>query len=335
MKNKITISVLLFAVQCFAQSNVSNPYASIGKEAKVLTLSNGRYTEFFDNDTLQRIGSVMFNTVTNKIEYFIDENDTAYQSALSHSTESSRWLSVDPKAGKFPEMSPYCFAGNNPIYYVDQDGQVIKPASDYSYQAVGDALLQVFKSAEITGALFNFNSNKMTGKVENTHYGLIESKVTYDSFKAFKKGINKMTKGKDIKFSKTELKEAYNAYQKINEDAVHEILVTNSDQNVAQGSYDAAATNSSSTTQRSATEGGDVAKTVNQFKAIEEQNKTTDGNGNTTYNSAQIKTDKQNYLNTETNNTGTTTYNSGNTLIDDKSNKSQGTQAVKTVITTE
>ena len=75
MKNKITISVLLFAVQCFAQSNVSNPYASIGKEAKVLTLSNGRYTEFFDNDTLQRIGSVMFNTVTNKIEYFIDEND--------------------------------------------------------------------------------------------------------------------------------------------------------------------------------------------------------------------------------------------------------------------
>ena len=83
MKNKITISVLLFAVQCFAQSNVSNPYASIGKEAKVLTLSNGRYTEFFDNDTLQRIGSVMFNTVTNKIEYFIDENDNYLGGAIS------------------------------------------------------------------------------------------------------------------------------------------------------------------------------------------------------------------------------------------------------------
>jgi RHS repeat-associated protein len=34
-----------------------------------------------------------------------------------------RWLSVDPLAGKFPDQSPYCFALNNPISFVDPDGR--------------------------------------------------------------------------------------------------------------------------------------------------------------------------------------------------------------------
>ena len=38
-----------------------------------------------------------------------------------------RWLSLDPKAAKFPFASPYSFALDNPIYFVNPDGQVIKP----------------------------------------------------------------------------------------------------------------------------------------------------------------------------------------------------------------
>ena len=37
----------------------------------MLTLSKGEYFEVYTNDTLQRIGSVVFNTVTNKVQYFI------------------------------------------------------------------------------------------------------------------------------------------------------------------------------------------------------------------------------------------------------------------------
>lgn len=120
---KIIIPALLFSVQCFAQSNIYNPYASIGKEAKVLTLSNGRYAEFFDSDSLQRIGSVMFNTATNKIEYFLKEVDTTYQEQLIRPMESSRWFSTDPMAAKYPELSPYAFCLNNPIRYIDPDGR--------------------------------------------------------------------------------------------------------------------------------------------------------------------------------------------------------------------
>jgi RHS repeat-associated protein len=34
-----------------------------------------------------------------------------------------RWLSLDPLAQKFPDQSPYNFANDNPIYYVDPNGK--------------------------------------------------------------------------------------------------------------------------------------------------------------------------------------------------------------------
>ncbi len=34
-----------------------------------------------------------------------------------------RWMSVDPKAGKFPSESPFVFVGNNPIIAIDPDGE--------------------------------------------------------------------------------------------------------------------------------------------------------------------------------------------------------------------
>ena len=37
-----------------------------------------------------------------------------------------QWLAVDPLAGKFPFDSPYSFAGNSPILYLDTDGEVKK-----------------------------------------------------------------------------------------------------------------------------------------------------------------------------------------------------------------
>ncbi len=101
--------------------NSVNPFASIGKNPKsYLTLSNGYYDENFTNDTLRQIGSVLINTVTNKVVSFSVQNE------IQHPKDNSRFMSIDPIAKKYPELTPYQFSGNNPIKFIDLDG--LEPA---------------------------------------------------------------------------------------------------------------------------------------------------------------------------------------------------------------
>lgn len=149
MKKIIFIAIFAFSVQStFAQN--PNPFKSIGKPApEILSLSNGKYPEMFENDTLRKIGSVMFNTRTNKIEYFI-ETDTLYSEATLKPEIVSRWLSRDPLARKYPSHSPYNFVGNNPIIYVDSDGREID-LSDMTAEQITkyEAAIEVLSKSDI------------------------------------------------------------------------------------------------------------------------------------------------------------------------------------------
>jgi len=123
MKKLILLSFLVFYIQIAFGQN-PNPWESIEKPStQILTLSDGRYPEIFENDTLRKIGSIVFNTRTNKIEYFI-ETDTLYSESTLKPEVVSRWLSIDPLAHKFPSMSPYVGIGNNPILNIDVDGNI-------------------------------------------------------------------------------------------------------------------------------------------------------------------------------------------------------------------
>lgn len=112
-----TIAVIVSA-SAFAQQ----PFEKYGYNAKVLTLSQGKYEEFFDQDTLVQIGSVIMNRLTGKILSFV-EYDTIYSEATLEPEIISRWLSPDPLAEEFFEWSPYNFSYNNPIRYNDPDGR--------------------------------------------------------------------------------------------------------------------------------------------------------------------------------------------------------------------
>jgi len=43
--------------------------------------------------------------------------------ARMYDSRLGRWLSIDPLAAKFPSVSPYAFAYNNPIFYIDKEGE--------------------------------------------------------------------------------------------------------------------------------------------------------------------------------------------------------------------
>ena len=108
-----------------ANSQSSQPFKSIGKVSQVATLTNGQFDEFFDEDSIQLVGTALININTHKIvkmqlsEEEIRELDNA---------KASRFLSVDPITSHYPELTPYQFASNIPIAAIDLDGLEAKLA---------------------------------------------------------------------------------------------------------------------------------------------------------------------------------------------------------------
>ncbi len=85
----------------------------------MLTLTNGKYEEFFDDEDVQQIGTALVNIRTNKIVKLLSKEDA--EKRLDNTT-GKRFLSVDPLTKKYPELTPYQFASNTPISAIDLDG---------------------------------------------------------------------------------------------------------------------------------------------------------------------------------------------------------------------
>ena len=143
-----------------------NPFAEYGYTPKIATLSKGQFNEFHDQDTVVQIGSVLYNTKTKQIVAFV-ETDTVFSEATLQPDIVSRWISPDPLADHPTQMSltPYHYAGNNPIVWTDPDGRcpwcvvwlavevgfMIYDAYD-AYQTINDPNLSAGQKAGIVTA---------------------------------------------------------------------------------------------------------------------------------------------------------------------------------------
>ena len=52
--------------------------------------------------------------------------------AWSYNSDLSIWLSVDPLADKYPNLSPYTYYAGNPVRLVDKNGAEIGDFFDYN-----------------------------------------------------------------------------------------------------------------------------------------------------------------------------------------------------------
>ncbi|MEM6524676.1 MAG: hypothetical protein AAF693_12815 [Bacteroidota bacterium] len=118
MKNLILTFVTLLAG---AVSYAQQPFEKYGKEVPIATMSNGKFEEFFDQDTLVQIGTAILNRLSGELYGFV-KYDTLHSEATLDPQVISRWLSPDPLADDFTSLSPYNFVENNPIRYTDPDG---------------------------------------------------------------------------------------------------------------------------------------------------------------------------------------------------------------------
>jgi RHS repeat-associated protein len=123
---KLSLLISLLLIASFQVTHAQDIFKQHGFDKKPLTLSDGRYNEFFNNDEVVQIGTVLLNTKTNKVVAFL-EKDTTKTTYLAEF--SSRWLSVDPLAQKYPQFSPYVYVANNPIKNIDPDGKKIVDAN--------------------------------------------------------------------------------------------------------------------------------------------------------------------------------------------------------------
>ncbi|MES1222033.1 MAG: hypothetical protein ABUT20_41435, partial [Bacteroidota bacterium] len=119
MRN-ILIVVLFLSLALSAISQDKTLLASNAKHQRILTLSNGKYEEFFDTQDIQQIGNALVNIRTMKVVRLLSDKES--QKRLDNSS-SSRFLSVDPATTSFPMLSPYQYASNRPIDGIDLDGK--------------------------------------------------------------------------------------------------------------------------------------------------------------------------------------------------------------------
>ena len=132
MKRVILLVSIISSVLCniYAQQ-AKSPFSKLGYKKQVMyTSSKGEFEEFHGNADVVEVGSVYFNTKTNKVVGFVNKEKDS--STVKPATTA---MSVDPLCEKYYWISPYAYCINNPIKFTDPTG--LAPVYDPDGNLIG------------------------------------------------------------------------------------------------------------------------------------------------------------------------------------------------------
>lgn len=184
---------LLLTLGLCSTARAQQPFARFGVKVEVLSLSNGRYPEFFPNDSLRRVGSVVYNRRLHRIAYLLPP-DSLLGRAKSEVT--SRWWVVDPHAENYANITPYAYVANNPVNHIDPDGRDIiyntssavnKKTGVTTVTVTANVTLKVLNNSHLDQSAFNSRVNDFKSSLASSltgHYADPNNKKVQFVFQA-------------------------------------------------------------------------------------------------------------------------------------------------------
>ena len=135
MKKTTLFSLFMLSVSIIYAQEAKNPFAKYGYKVHVQETILG-HTVIHDRQNIVAIGSVLFDTKSQTIVGNL-ESDTAMlwvdpQTVSMFIADIGRFTTIDPMSEKYYSISPYAYALNNPVKYIDPDGREIKLANNYA-----------------------------------------------------------------------------------------------------------------------------------------------------------------------------------------------------------
>jgi hypothetical protein len=136
------LSVILVLAFTGSYAQNEDPYAIFGHKSAVNYESNIHDFLYIKNtDTCSEFKAIALDARSGKI-FLLGTDNCVIQSLDVEPTDILTWVSVDPKADKYPSLSPYNYVANNPLNAIDPDGRDIivlnnpQGGSGYGHMAI-------------------------------------------------------------------------------------------------------------------------------------------------------------------------------------------------------